>query len=152
MSHEQKKSRRRFLADMLFLGGGLTAAGVLARSQLMVGEGEPGPQTVGAMEMPEAQPTCASTPRAEATTTPTGPEPPSAGLVAMPEPPKPKECPPPPRPVRDPMTRGIKPQRADNPVPIPAGGRAIPKFNPPKRSGRKPEVEGGFKLSRPPGE
>lgn len=35
------KTRRRFLADMLFLGGGLTAAGLLAQTRL------------GASELPE---------------------------------------------------------------------------------------------------
>lgn len=38
-----KRSRRRFLADLLFLGGGLTAAGLLARSQLATPEPEPVP-------------------------------------------------------------------------------------------------------------
>lgn len=31
---KNKRSRRRFLADMLFVGGGLTAAALLARTQL----------------------------------------------------------------------------------------------------------------------
>jgi len=47
---EQKRSRRRFLADMLFLGGGLTAAAVLAKNQLM--PTSPGPQVMGEMVMP----------------------------------------------------------------------------------------------------
>ena len=45
----QTKSRRRFLADMLFLGGGITAAAVLART---VGGSDPTGQPVPAEATP----------------------------------------------------------------------------------------------------
>jgi hypothetical protein len=35
MSEKPGKSRRRFLADLLFLGGGITAASLLAKSTLL---------------------------------------------------------------------------------------------------------------------
>lgn len=47
------KSRRRFMADLLFLGGGLTAAAVLAKTHLGIGDLlEPEPDVAGLMEMP----------------------------------------------------------------------------------------------------
>lgn len=86
MSKEQRKSRRRFLADMLFLGGGLTAAGLLAKSQLMTPEPEPVP--AGAMPatpcaLPESTPTpsCSHTPDSN------GIPPGAAGGMEMPVPP-----------------------------------------------------------------
>ena len=44
MSEKAPKTRRRFLADLLFLGGGVTAASLLARSTLLdSGETTPAP-------------------------------------------------------------------------------------------------------------
>jgi hypothetical protein len=50
---EQRKTRRRFIADMLFLGGGLTAAGLLAKSQFLDPESA-APVVAGKMSMPPA--------------------------------------------------------------------------------------------------
>lgn len=52
MTEQQKntRSRRRFLADMLFLGGGVTAAAMLAKARLA--PTPPEPVAVGAMEVP----------------------------------------------------------------------------------------------------
>jgi len=47
---KNKRTRRRFLADMLFLGGGVTAAAMLAKTQLA--PTPPEPVAVGAMEVP----------------------------------------------------------------------------------------------------
>jgi hypothetical protein len=49
-----KRTRRRFLADMLFLGGGLTAAGLLAKAQLT--QPEPPPAVPGQMMVPTPHP------------------------------------------------------------------------------------------------
>lgn len=49
---KSKKTRRRFLADMLFLGGGISAAGLLAQSQIF-DRGDAQPHAVGEMVMPE---------------------------------------------------------------------------------------------------
>lgn len=59
---KNKKTRRRFLADMLFLGGGVTAAALLAKTRF-AGPGEIPPDVAGAMEMPsDLNPTPCSTP------------------------------------------------------------------------------------------
>lgn len=52
MTEEQisKRSRRRFLADMLFLGGGITAAALVAKNKFSTPE--PDPNVMGAMEIP----------------------------------------------------------------------------------------------------
>ena len=49
---KNKRTRRRFLADMLFLGGGISAAGLLAQSQIFDGD-EAHPQVMGEMVMPD---------------------------------------------------------------------------------------------------
>lgn len=66
MTDKQKKSRRRFMADVLFLGGGLTAAALLAKTKLMdSGLGNP-PVTAGVMCPPEdLHPTPQATPTPE---------------------------------------------------------------------------------------
>lgn len=55
-SSGDRKSRRRFLADMLFLGGGLTAAGMLAKYQL-ASPPNPEPSVAGEMTIPTPAPT-----------------------------------------------------------------------------------------------
>lgn len=47
-----KKNRRRFLADMLFVGGGLTAAAVLAKTTFLEELTPQPPATVGEMVAP----------------------------------------------------------------------------------------------------
>ena len=62
-----KKSRRRFLADMLFIGGGVTAAALLAKSQLLESTGPShSPEIAGAMVAPQTDstPKICETPRA----------------------------------------------------------------------------------------
>lgn len=49
---EGKRSRRRFLADALFLGGGLTATALLAKTQLGKGEPEGGGCDIPAPDKP----------------------------------------------------------------------------------------------------
>lgn len=59
-----KQSRRRFLADMLFVGGGLTAAAVLAKTTLLKELTPVPPVTVGEMVAPpplEATPAACQT-------------------------------------------------------------------------------------------
>ena len=51
-SHLSKKSRRRFLADMLFVGGGLTAAAILAKTQFLPDLPTPEPAIAGEMVAP----------------------------------------------------------------------------------------------------
>lgn len=51
---QRKKSRRRFLADLLFLGGGVTAAGLIAKTQFF----DPNPVAAGEMVAPEATHNC----------------------------------------------------------------------------------------------
>ncbi len=46
---KNKRTRRRFLADMLFLGGGVTAAAMLAKTQFA---SPSHPVAAGAMEVP----------------------------------------------------------------------------------------------------
>ena len=64
MSEHQanRKTRRRFLADMLFLGGGLTAAGVLAKSQFLEAKPTPEPVAAGATPMSTPAPSCTKAP------------------------------------------------------------------------------------------
>ena len=64
---KQKKSRRRFLADMLFIGGGVTAAALLAKSQLLDSPDPSRPPDIaGAMVAPQTDstPKVCETPRA----------------------------------------------------------------------------------------
>lgn len=58
---KNKRTRRRFLADMLFLGGGVTAAAMIAKSQ-MGKEPTPEPPLAGAVAPPEAVKTPCPTP------------------------------------------------------------------------------------------
>lgn len=51
---ESKKSRRRFLADMLFVGGGLSAAALLAKSQLGPPAPTHPPDIAGAVAVPDS--------------------------------------------------------------------------------------------------
>lgn len=61
MTEQEKKSRRRFLADLLFMGGGITAAALLAKSISSEPSVEPSPycspvdapQVMGEIEMPK---------------------------------------------------------------------------------------------------
>jgi hypothetical protein len=66
----QGKSRRRFLADMLFLGGGLTAAGLLAKARLLDAP-EAEPPVAGAMAAaPPPSPDSTVSPAPECSLTP----------------------------------------------------------------------------------
>jgi hypothetical protein len=97
----QRKTRRRFLADMLFLGGGLTAAGLLARAQLS--PEKPTPTTAGQMMVPTPE----ASPRVKASPVPArpgemvAPPPPSdippgaAGGMELPRPERSCDTPPP---------------------------------------------------------
>lgn len=73
MSGPERKTRRRFLADALFLGGGLSAAAFLAGTDLgcdiasdpppaiageMVAPPPPEPPVMGLVAAPRAKPTC----------------------------------------------------------------------------------------------
>lgn len=71
-SGDSKKSRRRFLADLLFLGGGLSAAALLAQSR--TGAADPAPR-----------PTPRQTPATACTKSPDQP-PDIAGEMIAPEP------------------------------------------------------------------
>ncbi|MCA9794126.1 MAG: hypothetical protein KC910_20095 [Candidatus Eremiobacteraeota bacterium] len=102
---EDKIKRRRFLADILFAGGGLTAAAFLAKAQF----GQPDPPPT---DPPEAlaTPECAHTPEPDirakgevAPPEPLPPEPAMPGKMKAPEPvelqldgevemPNPREC------------------------------------------------------------
>ncbi|MGE0493434.1 MAG: hypothetical protein AB7S38_29770 [Vulcanimicrobiota bacterium] len=73
---DDKIKRRRFLADVLFAGGGLTAAAFLAKAGL--DRHEPNPGVAGDMKMPQP----ANTPVAS----PTCEDPEIEGDVALPEP------------------------------------------------------------------
>ena len=53
---KQGKSRRRFLADMLFMGGGLSAAALLAKTQLGDSHGPKPPDIAGDVVGPIEQP------------------------------------------------------------------------------------------------
>ena len=109
------KSRRRFLADMLFLGGSVTAASLLAKTALFH-EKTPPPS-------PGRSPAPAVLPEPEKTPEALIPNHPTPGKVALPEgdyvepqpkeealPPKTEDCPP--------MIQG----RMKPPEPNPAGG------------------------------
>ena len=113
---KQGKSRRRFLADLLFLGGSVTAASLLAKSTLF----EDGGQT---------------TPTPEPMSTPLEPvelpDTPNPGEMVMPEGDfvEPKiECEPTPENCEEPQVEGrrVAPQE---PIPHPAGAVPLP---PPK--------------------
>lgn len=118
-----KRSRRRFLADMLFIGGGLTAASVLVKSQLFPGA-PPGPTVAGQMVAPGVDPSCSPIPAGDM-------EPPGVapGAVEQPDP----DClsqPPageePRQPVRDPMQEPSRVPPRIVEAPNPAGGRRPP--------------------------
>lgn len=48
---KQQRTRRRFLADLLFVGGGVTAASLVAKNALW--DSNPGPVAAGEMAMPQ---------------------------------------------------------------------------------------------------
>lgn len=111
-----KKSRRRFLADMLFLGGGLTAAGLLAKAQMAP---EVEPQIAGKVAAPVKN--CPPTP--------SGPVPGEAVAVQAHEPrPEPSVAPPTP----DPGAAGdaVLPGPMLEVEPNPRGGRVPPRPHP----------------------
>ena len=114
MSQQTGKSRRRFLADLLFLGGGITAASMLAKSTFL-SETQPTPivtptpETVDPVDIPST--------RGEAVMVPDGAyeEPAAEGNFVIPEEqPKAEECPP-----------QVEGQRKI-PEPNPAGGMIAP--------------------------
>jgi hypothetical protein len=117
-----KRSRRRFLADMLFLGGGLTAAGLLARSQFSSPQPEPTPSYA-----PTPASTTAPPPVPQGSPPPLpAQEPIVEGKVKMPEP---RECEKPP--VTDPFSPKdtgavVLPAPKIRPDPNPAGGYRPP--------------------------
>lgn len=54
---ESKKSRRRFLADILFIGGGISAAAILTKTKIFEGGiGGDSPVVMGALQAPELSP------------------------------------------------------------------------------------------------
>jgi hypothetical protein len=111
------KTRRRFLADLLFLGGGLTAAGLLARAQF--GQPEPEPQIAGKVAAPPGPgPTPDPVPRSPGEMVappPSSPEipPGAAGGMEIPQAPSAPVC--------------IKTPSAEPNI---AGGRRAPMANP----------------------
>ena len=105
MSEKSGKSRRRFLADMLFLGGGVTAASLLAKSTLL---GDPQPE-------PTATPDPDIVRTRGATVAPEHEEPVPDGNFVIPEDePQTEECPP--------QIKG----KVKLPEPNPAGGKQAP--------------------------
>lgn len=70
---EDKIKRRRFLADILFAGGAISAAALLARATQSGSQATPEPQVMGGTTMPP--PDCASTPEAVLGGKPTMPTP-----------------------------------------------------------------------------
>lgn len=90
---EDKIKRRRFLADVLFAGGGLTAAAFLAKAGFERSQPD---QLPGAVAVPNdgQTPTCEQTPSCTPTPDdpslggePMPPEPPMPGQMALPQPP-----------------------------------------------------------------
>lgn len=79
---EDKRSRRRFLADLLFAGGALSAAALAAKSRMT------SPKPIASATPAQASPTPAQvSPTPQVQITPpviNGPEPPTPGLVAPP--------------------------------------------------------------------
>ena len=114
---KNKRTRRRFLADMLFLGGGVTAAALIARSQL--GSQPVEPQVAGDMEVPIAD----ATPCPAPTQTPDCP-PPMPGEPVMVPPP-----------VEDPNIAGEVMMPPPENTPAVKGDVAAP---PPPKTGGKP--------------
>ncbi len=79
---EKKRNRRKFLADLLFAGGGLTAAALIAKTQS--GGEAPAPHPPEPAPPPPIEPV----PQPEAVpglVAPPAPEPQIEGRVAMPE-------------------------------------------------------------------
>lgn len=130
---KEKKSRRRFLADMLFVGGGLTAAAVLAKSQLLERLDPTPPAVAGEMVVPQAidgTPTRCATPKVEVCVTPKAEATPQTQALA------PKRWP---EKLRDPMQNQVsscvvKPPKGSKP------GADLPKPSdpPPVIMGRYP--------------
>lgn len=73
------KTRRRFLADLLFVGGGLSAAALLAKSKFGSTVISPEPDIAGVVAIPEID----ATPNCD----------PNLALPGEPVPPKPSETP-----------------------------------------------------------
>ena len=124
-----KKSRRRFLADMLFLGGGLTAAGLLAKTQIATEpdvQASPSPQSPGNVALPDKQ--CPPTPDTVTTCPPT-PQVQSPGAAVAP-PPK-NELPPGAQGEYMAPTPVAPPKLDPRDVPNPAGGMRPPPPPPP---------------------
>ena len=108
---KEKKSRRRFLADMLFVGGGLTAAAVLAKSELLERLDPTPPAVAGEMVAPQAidgTPTLCATPQVEVCATP------KAEATPQTQTPAPKTWP---KKLRDPMQNQVPPGAVVSRVP-----------------------------------
>lgn len=121
---ESRKSRRRFLADMLFLGGGLTAAGLLARSQLLDKEAPTTDPTPAFTSEPQETSCPVSTPSPDSTPCPVETCPPPMTGVAKP---------PPSLPPQEPVIKG-KVAAPRIPVQSP---KITPAQNPPQIEGRR---------------
>lgn len=96
MSEQPPKTRRRFLADLLFLGGSVTAASILAKSTLFESGDDPAPDHTPsvAVEKPTPQQTVVPKgnvvePKPECEVTPDPVEPEIAGRMVMPREPNP---------------------------------------------------------------
>ena len=116
MTEKPGKSRRRFLADLLFLGGGVTAASLLAKSTLF-NEQQGTPDPAKTPDAPISDPVQT---RGEVAV-PQGDyiEPQADGNMVLPEEPVPKEeCPP--------VIRGRMKMPESEPPPIPAGAPPPP--------------------------
>ncbi len=88
MNEPNRKSRRRFLADMLFLGGGLSAAALLSGSDLGCStREETPPPTAGAVMLAPSPPSPAAspTPPPQAAGELIAPPPRSRGVVTIPK-------------------------------------------------------------------
>lgn len=115
---KQGKSRRRFLADLLFLGGGVTAASLLAKSTLFDGGGQTNstPEPITNPKEPVVAPS---------------PDTPNPGQMVLPDGDyvEPKvECEPTPKVREEPLVEGRRVMPKE-PIPHPAGAVPLP---PPK--------------------
>lgn len=87
MSESHRKTRRRFLADMLFLGGGLSAAALLSGSDLGCSTfKETPPSTAGAVMLAPSPLPASPTPLPQAAGEFVAPPPQTVGRMAIPEP------------------------------------------------------------------
>lgn len=117
---EQTRSRRRFLADVLFIGGGLSAAAILAKTQIFDKKKKQcPPDTAGDMVAPEPPPQAPPHPTGAAPVHEIPTETVPSTQATPEQPPMPGE----PMPVQ----ASPSPQTTPSPFPEPAGKPMAPK-------------------------